>query len=55
MTNKSAVHKCKKCGCIVTVLKGGEGSLDCCGDRMLEVTPDEAKRLTHGMVRPGAP
>jgi desulfoferrodoxin-like iron-binding protein len=55
MTHKSAVHKCKKCGCIVSVLKGGDGNLDCCGEPMLVVTPDEAKKLTHGMGRPGAP
>lgn len=55
MTKKSDVHKCGKCGCIVAVLQGGEGNLDCCGQQMKEVTPDEARRLTHQMVRPGVP
>ena len=54
MTKKSDVHKCGKCGCIVAVLQGGEGNLDCCGQQMKEVTPDEARRLTHQMARPGA-
>lgn len=55
MIKKADVHKCQDCGCIVTVLKGGEGKLDCCGKKMLVVTPKEAKKLSFGMVRPGAP
>ena len=55
MTKKSQVHKCKKCGCIVAVVTGGEGDLFCCGQMMEEVTPSEAKKLMHGLTRPGAP
>jgi superoxide reductase len=55
MTKKSDVHKCSQCGCIIAVLEGGEGQLQCCGQQMLEVTPDEAKRLTYAMSRPGSP
>ncbi len=55
MTTKSDVHKCKNCGCIVTVINGGDGNLSCCGRLMEMVTPSEAKKLVHGMSRPGAP
>lgn len=55
MTEKADVHKCQDCGCIVTVMKGGTGNLSCCGKKMLVVTPDEAKKLSFGMARPGAP
>ena len=54
---KSTVHRCDNCGAIITVLKAGEGSLNCCDKTMVNVTPDEAKRVfqTHGMTRPGTP
>ena len=55
MTRKSDVYKCNACGCIVAVLKDGEGDLNCCDNKMQEVTPDDAKKLTHAMARPGAP
>ena len=55
MTKKSEVHKCEKCGCLVAVIKGGDGELTCCGTPMVEVTPDDAKKLIHGLARPGAP
>ena len=55
MTRKSDVYKCDECGCIVAVLKDGQGDLNCCEQKMMEVTPDDAKRLTHAMARPGAP
>lgn len=55
MTRKAGVHKCAACGCIVSVLKGGDGDLTCCGEKMREVTPDEAKKLSFGLSRPGAP
>jgi len=55
MTEKADVFKCRECGCIVTVLKGGKGSLDCCGKPMIVVTPDEAKKLSFDLSRPGAP
>jgi desulfoferrodoxin-like iron-binding protein len=55
MTRKSDVYKCGECGCIVAVLKDGEGDLNCCEHKMLEVTPNEARKLTRDMARPGAP
>jgi desulfoferrodoxin-like iron-binding protein len=55
MTKKSEVHKCENCGCLVAVIKGGEGKLDCCSRPMVEVTPDDAKKLIHDLSRPGAP
>jgi desulfoferrodoxin-like iron-binding protein len=55
MTKKSDVHKCRQCGCIVAVVAGGKGDLSCCGQRMEEVTPDKAKKLIHGLSRPGSP
>ncbi len=55
MTRKSDVYKCNECGCIVAVLKDVKGVLNCCEHEMMEVTPDEAKKLTHDMARPGAP
>lgn len=55
MTTKSDVHKCKNCGCIVAVITGGDGNLSCCDQVMEIVTPSDAKKLIHGMSRPGAP
>ena len=55
MTKKSEVYKCENCGSIVAVVKGGEGQFDCCGKPMMEVTPSDAKKLIHGLSRPGAP
>lgn len=55
MSKKADVHKCQDCGCIVTVLKEGKGDLNCCGKAMLVVTPDEAKKLSFDLARPGAP
>jgi len=55
MTKKADVHKCPDCGCIVSVMKGGEGDLTCCNKKMVVVTPDEAKKLSFGLARPGAP
>lgn len=55
MTSKSQVFKCNVCGAIVAVITGGKGELVCCDEKMREVTPDKAKKLIHGMTRPGAP
>lgn len=55
MMEKSEVFKCEHCEVIVAVLQGGSGELTCCDNKMKEVTPDEAKRLVHGMQRPGTP
>jgi superoxide reductase len=55
MTDKSQVYKCNACGAIVAVITGGKGELTCCDQPMHEVTPDKAKKLLHGMMRPGSP
>jgi desulfoferrodoxin-like iron-binding protein len=55
MAKKADVYKCESCEMVITVIKEGEGHLKCCEQEMREVTPDEAKRLTFGMQRPGAP
>ena len=55
MTDKSQVFKCNVCGAIVAVVTGGKGELTCCDQPMVEVTPDKAKKLIHGMARPGSP
>jgi desulfoferrodoxin-like iron-binding protein len=52
---KGHVYKCKKCEKIVTILKKGEGELICCGEKMDEVTPEDARHLTFGMQAPGTP
>jgi desulfoferrodoxin-like iron-binding protein len=56
---KSQVYKCKQCEALVAVLNQGkgEGELTCCGKKMINVTPSEAKRLSqqYGMSRPGTP
>ena len=33
----------------------GKGELVCCDQKMVEVTPDKAKKLIHEMARPGSP
>ena len=55
MTTKSQVYKCTVCGAIVAVISGGKGELACCDQKMVEVTPDKAKKLIHEMARPGSP
>ena len=55
MPDKSDVYKCESCGNIVAIIKSGDGDLKCCEEKMVNVTPDEAKRLTYGLSRPGAP
>ena len=55
MTAKADVYKCEACGCIVNVMKGGKGDLSCCDKQLREVTPDEAKKLSFDLARPGAP
>jgi desulfoferrodoxin-like iron-binding protein len=55
MSKKADVFKCESCEMIVTILKVGKGPLNCCGNAMKEVTPDEAKRWTFGMQHPGGP
>jgi desulfoferrodoxin-like iron-binding protein len=55
MTTKSEVYKCNACGAIIAVISGGKGELVCCDQKMVEVTPDKAKKLLHDMARPGTP
>jgi desulfoferrodoxin-like iron-binding protein len=56
---KSQVFKCSQCQVLVAVLSQGDGKgeLSCCGQTMMNVTPDEAKRISkqHGMAVPGTP
>lgn len=56
---KSQVFKCNKCQVLVAVLSEGDGKgeLSCCGQKMMNVTPDEAKRISKqfGMAVPGTP
>ena len=55
MGEKNNVFKCLKCGKIVAVLQDGDGELVCCGEKMVNVTPDEGKKLIYDLQRPGAP
>jgi desulfoferrodoxin-like iron-binding protein len=55
VTEKRQVFKCGKCGAIVAVLQGGKGTLTCCEAEMREVTPDDARKLSFDLQRPGAP
>lgn len=55
MGKKSDVFKCLKCGQIIAVLQEGDGELICCGEKMVNVTPDEGKRLIHQFQEPGTP
>lgn len=56
---KSEVYKCSQCEALVAVLSQGkgEGELSCCGNKMTNVTPTEAKRISkqYGMTVPGTP
>lgn len=54
-TEKKEVFKCKQCGAVVAILQGGSGDLACCDNRMMEVTPDKAKKLIFDLQRPGTP
>ena len=55
MGKKGEVFKCLKCNQIVAVIQQGAGELVCCGENMVNVTPDEGKRLIHDFQRPGTP
>lgn len=56
---KSQVFKCSQCQVLVAVLSEGDGKgeLSCCGQKMMNVTPDEAKLISkqYGMAVPGTP
>lgn len=56
---KSQVYKCSQCEALVAVLSKGKGAgeLSCCGKKMSNVTPSEAKRISkqYGMMAPGTP
>ncbi len=55
MAKKGEVFKCLKCNQIIAVMQEGAGELVCCGEKMINVTPDEGKRLIHDFQRPGTP
>ena len=56
---KSQVFKCSQCQVLVAVLSegNGNGELNCCGQKMVNVTPSEAKQIAkqYGMTVPGTP
>jgi desulfoferrodoxin-like iron-binding protein len=54
---KGQVYKCNSCKAIISVLQKGKGELTCCENKMANVTPSEAKRLTkqYMMETPGTP
>lgn len=43
MTEKGQTYKCEVCGAVVSVVKGGEGDLVCCGQEMRRLGEEEAK------------
>ena len=59
MKSTSAVYKCPHCKLIVSVLQESQGEqkggLQCCNEKMLNVTPDVFKRLIFDMHEPGTP
>ena len=55
MQEKGHVYKCENCEKVITIIKGGEGELACCEKKMIEVTPEDARRFTFGMQAPGTP
>jgi desulfoferrodoxin-like iron-binding protein len=44
MAEKNQVYKCTMCGNIVEVLHGGTGKLSCCGQLMILLKDEEAKK-----------
>jgi len=55
MTNKKEVYKCEQCGATIAVLIGGKGDFGCCESKMVEVTPNEARKFIFNLSRPGTP
>jgi desulfoferrodoxin-like iron-binding protein len=46
MTNESEHYYCDICGIVVRVLKGGGGTLVCCGQDMARISEDEARQMS---------
>ena len=42
MTQENEFYQCEICGIVVKVLKGGGGTLVCCGQDMTQITEEEA-------------
>ena len=45
MTNENELYFCEICGIVTRVLKGGGGTLVCCGQDMTRVNEEEAQKL----------
>jgi superoxide reductase len=44
MAEKGEVYKCEICGNVVSVLQGGDGDLVCCGEEMVLLSDEEARK-----------
>lgn len=59
MKTASAVYKCPHCKLIVSVIQESQGEqrgdLQCCNEKMVNVTPDAFRRLIFDMQEPGTP
>jgi superoxide reductase len=45
MASDNEYYVCDICGIVVQVLRGGSGTLVCCGEDMRRVTEAEARKL----------
>jgi desulfoferrodoxin-like iron-binding protein len=44
MAEKGEVYQCEICGNVVSVLQGGDGDLVCCGEEMVLLSDEEARK-----------
>lgn len=47
MTSENEFYYCEICGIVVRTLKGGGGTLVCCGQDMIRINEDEAKKMAE--------
>ena len=45
MTQENEHYYCETCGIVVLVLKGGGGTLVCCGQDMTGISEEEARKM----------
>ncbi len=45
MTNENEYYYCEICGIVAKVVKGGGGTLVCCGQDMTKISEDEASKM----------
>ena len=45
MTNENEYYFCEICGIVTHVMRGGGGTLVCCGQDMNKVSEEEARKL----------